>query len=667
MGDLTIGGESPIVVQSMTTTNPLDLPGTIAEIQRLSEAGCSLVRVTVPSVAAAAALGPLKQEMLARGISLPLVADVHFNPKAALEAAPHVEKVRINPGNFASGPEEAKARLKPLLSILKARDAALRIGVNHGSLSGYMVDQFGNGADGMVESAMEYLRLCLELGFEEIIVSLKASNPVVMINANRQLCHAMDQSGFTYPIHLGVTEAGEGQAGVLRSAAGIGALLLDGIGDTIRVSLTGDPVSELAPCRQILQATETLLGANRLDSTGMASSAPGKAKEAGSADWQGLLVGGSRPPRVELAIDISDEPIDTSAAEGTQSARGDLVSHFIAATARPEMAAESILIRPASSAGSETLDRLQEGLANLRTHLKSANQRVPIWLDIPPLGVAESSDPTAGITDLDKWLDPLSLVDGICLPLPPSDHTNRISLSGQWLRRLKDLNPNLLVRWLMSGTDKPSYLSSLAEQLYRQTIDFGFAPPCFDLYQVPMFESARVLDLAADHRPHRHLIALRLPADPWLAAVDAGSLLLDKRADLLVVNETLSSGGAGAPPSASPIVDGVNLDSAYALLQATGRRITGTEFISCPGCGRLEYDLAGTVRHVKKKFGHLRGVKIAIMGCVVNGPGEMADADYGYVGSGKNKVDLYVHGRRYAHGLSLSEADQLLIKLLSKT
>ncbi|MBD3237280.1 MAG: (E)-4-hydroxy-3-methylbut-2-enyl-diphosphate synthase, partial [Candidatus Eisenbacteria bacterium] len=245
VGDLKIGSVHPIAVQSMTTTTPAERDESLAQIRALRAAGCALVRLAVPSVEAARALGPLREALRREGIDLPLVADVHFLPAAALEAAAHAEKVRINPGNFAPAAEAVRPRLAPLIDRLRERGGALRIGVNHGSLAPYLTEAQGHGPEAMVASALEYVRHCWGLDFRDLVVSLKASNPAVMVAANRLLAERLDAEGYDVPIHLGVTEAGEGAEGELRSAVGIGALLLDGIGDTIRVSLTGDPAAEI--------------------------------------------------------------------------------------------------------------------------------------------------------------------------------------------------------------------------------------------------------------------------------------------------------------------------------------------------------------------------------------------------------------------------------------
>ncbi len=574
IGNVTIGGDGPVVIQSMTTTTPEDLPGSLDQIAALEQAGCQLVRLAVPSIRAAEALAPLRAAMAGRGLSVPLVADVHFNPRAAYEAARHVEKVRINPGNFASSTAEARRRIGPLLDRLRERGAALRIGVNHGSLAPYMSEAFGHGPRGMVASALEYLRICRDAGYEQLVVAIKASNPALMVEANRLLVRRMREELMDYPIHLGVTEAGAGEDGRLRSAAGIGALLLEGIGETIRVSLTGDPVTEIAACREILRAVEE---------NGRVPEGPAReCRRPPAQAWGRVMIGGDHPPIVEEVTDSGTEP-------------------------DPAYPAESLIGPPAEDGAqrwvevdlpSPSWEAQTEGLRRLSLAVP------PAWVGAWPGAV--KAEVAALLTRLAE----------------------------------RDRPPRL--RWHFPGVEGNglSRLGLVAGDLRHLTESAGFPPPAFSWSGRPLAAAGR--RLAEGERP---LLIPELPSDPWAAAVGAGSLLLDGMVD-----------GLRVAAKDRPL--------AYRLLQATRRRLTRTEFISCPGCGRLAYDLEGAVDRLRRRVGHLPGLKLAVMGCAVNGPGEMADADFGYVGSIEGKVDLYAGRERVERGLTPRQAEDRLVDLL---
>lgn len=668
VGNLVIGGGRPVLMQSMTTTTPEDLTGSLAQIQALQRAGCSLVRIAVPSIEAASALGPLRKAMAERGITTSLVADVHFIPRAALEAARHAEKVRINPGNFATDLGDARRRIRPLLDLLEDRGAALRIGVNHGSLAPYVADTLGHGPNGMVGSAMDYLRICRDAGFGQVVVALKASNPAVMVEANRLLVRRMNAEQMDYPIHLGVTEAGEGLEGCLRSAVGIGTLLLEGIGDTIRVSLTGDPVREIEACRSILQAAGAAVAPGP---------DPGTVPRPVSAAWRGLAVGGSHPPRVEQVVHLNRP-------------REHLIQQMAAAAEDPIHPAESFLCRMTWQPDAAAVAESAATLGKVRQRLGAGGN--PIWLDLQLAGTRGQRFRGAGEApaDFDKDdLGPatalLETVDGLCLSIPPGPGfpTER---APRLLEQLARIRPGIHIRWHLeapSGVPDPSdsqlldalnpdawmdAAGKMASRLLHLTHQAGLEWPCFSWRGPGLTGLGRILAshlAAASAGAPRPILMPWMPRDPWAAAVEAGSLLLDGIADALIVEcGTDESSKAAEPAQGSP--DPAALKVAYALMQASRRRLTRAEFISCPGCGRLAYDLEGTVRRLKASFGHLQGVKIAVMGCAVNGPGEMADADFGYVGSIAGKVDIYA-GRQRIHRAILPEAaQQLLIGLLQE-
>lgn len=568
-----IGAHHPIVFQSMTTTTPDDLPGSLAQIRALRAAGCRVVRLAVPSQRAADALPELRRRLRASGLRVALVADVHFSPDLALAAAPYVEKVRINPGNFAAGPAEARRHVEPLVAALRAHGAALRIGVNHGSLAPRIVAALGHGPEAMVEAALEYLRLCRELDFGDTIVSLKASNPALMVEANRQLARRMAEAGFDAPIHLGVTEAGEGVEGALRSAVAMGALLAEGIGDTIRVSLSGDPVAEIPVCRALLRGVR-------------------RAAEPRPAMARGPLPDGHRGPAPALLV--RSVPALRSAARR--------VPHH-----EREAPTDALALRLPRRAS-------PRAIAALACDLQRRRERPALWLEIEDAAVR-----TLVPAELRGLIDRVAFR---CSSTGPRD------LAAQ-IRRLR-------ARASREGLREPALIWS-----GRPLIATGH-------------RLARALGPTAPGG-ERPLLLPQLPRDPWEAAVTLGSLLLDGVADGVLVS-----------PSSQPAPLGLRCPAHLAaeILQATRRRIHHAEFIACPGCGRLHYDLAGTVRRLKRRLAAARGVRIAVMGCAVNGPGEMADADFGYVGAGPGRVDLYVGRCRMRRGLSPHEADRALIELL---
>ena len=660
VGHVTIGGASEIAIQSMTTTTPLDLEGSLAQIAALEAAGCQLVRLAVPSVEAAAAFSDLRRAIDERGHAVALIADVHFNPRAAYEAALHVEKVRINPGNFAADLDEARARLRPLLARLRDRGAALRIGVNHGSLAAHIADDYGHGPRGMVASAMEYLQLCRAEGFEDIIVALKASNPTVMVAANRLLVERMRDEGMDYPIHLGVTEAGLGMAGGLRSAAGIGALLLEGIGDTIRVSLTGDPVAEITPCRRILRATR--------EARARWAGVPAESLRRRDG-WAWLAT--HEMPRVEQRMSLTEGWVDRA----------------VAAVADTQHPAHSLVLQCnpdgfLGDAGTWTahLDALGERIAG-----------VPVWIEtrlpdrwwrgdadaevVHTFGSAlaqalrDLGEPAAGISAVGiSIVVPAEVSASAALALECSAPPGRLHASEVLITLLEDVTGagEIQLRWHLESPatvegheGKATWLNGVgltACWLHALSGRAGLEPAGFSCDGGDAALAARMVAthlgraIQTDPRP---LLITRLPEDPWNAAVQVGALLLDGLVDMIQV-----------APQDSNTRGPESREFAYALLHATRRRLDTLEFISCPGCGRLAYDHESTVKRLQALLGHLHGIKIAVMGCAVNGPGEMADADFGYVGSVAEKVDVYAGKERVRRGLTAEEADRTLVELI---
>ena len=513
VGSITIGGSNPIRLQSMTNTSTLDTEASAEQCMRLAEAGAEIVRLTAQGVAHARNLGNIRAALRAQGTDVPLVADIHFNPAAAFAAAEEVEKVRINPGNFidpgrvfkhleytdteyAAELQRLRDKLVPLLELCRSRGTALRIGVNHGSLSDRIMSRYGDTPAGMVESAMEFLRVCRDERFTDVVISIKASNVLVMTETVRRLVAAMDAEDMHYPLHLGVTEAGNELEGRIKSAVGIGSLLVDGIGDTIRVSLSEDPTAEIPVAAQIRDYIGRI-----------AKAAPSGGK-------------------------LSDG-YDVFAPSRRQS-------------------------RAIGNIGGGQLP-------------------VAVGVDYP---------------------DAEALPEGIIVVEAADDAINPIAEIRARMHAMAD-----------AGNDTPMVI--------------------------------------------RHRYPVSMAADEVVveAAIELGTLLIDGFADGIEIQ--------------APSLNADKLcELSLGILQATRLRFSKTEYIACPGCGRTLFDLQGTLARIKQATGHLTGLKIGVMGCIVNGPGEMADADYGYVGAAAGNVSRYQHKNCVIKNIPAEEALPQLIQLI---
>jgi len=595
VGSVGIGGRNPIRIQSMTTTNTLDVTNTVMQSIRMIEAGCELVRITAPSQNEARALRSIRTELHKRGYTVPLIADIHFTPKAAEIAADIVEKVRINPGNYAdrkkfedrsySDQEYAneldriRERFTPLVERCKSNGVAMRIGTNHGSLSDRILGRYGDTPEGMVESALEFVRICQDLNYHDIILSMKASNPLVMVAANRLLIQRMDSEGMDYPIHLGVTEAGEGEDGRIKSAVGIGTLLQEGIGDTIRVSLTEEPEAELPVARELV----TLAG-RPLPEPDQQTAVPTRVFS-GSASDPVLSIGGGQVPVVvgTLSVDAGKytpdyKPLGYEYLPDQDQWRG------------TDQSADFAFIT-----GNNLPRSLPAGLNILGEKLKAKNG-IPVYSCKEILG--HLSEPVIacrfGIAEWKRGLDPEILK-----------------------------SENLI--WIL------------------------------DYPEVESFNSWREIIAGIRSTGNRQPILLHYQSNrsgsTWLleASIQVGSLFLEKAVDGIWLD----------------VPDGKrSVEAAFGILQAVRARISKTEYISCPSCGRTLFDLQKTTALIRSRTAHLKGVKIGIMGCVVNGPGEMADADYGYVGTGPGKIALY-KGQNVIHrDIPADQAVDRLIDLI---
>ncbi len=549
VGNVGIGGTNPIRVQSMITCDTMDTAASIRQTLDLVAVGCEIVRITAPTVKDAANLQNIVAGLRAENCHVPIVADIHFKPDAALEAAKWVEKVRVNPGNFADSKkfkfleytdaeyaselDRIRERFSPLVELCKSRSVAMRIGTNHGSLSDRIMNRYGDTPLGMVESALEFARIARDLGYHAFTFSMKSSNPKVMINAYRLLIARLDAEGpdWNYPIHLGVTEAGDGEDGRIKSAIGIGSLLADGIGDTVRVSLTEDSVHEIPGARALVENI-VLNG-----------------KNAASA-FDPFTYRRRASSRMELgSVSLGGE--ETVRVFTTQS-KWDALAHKLDKLGdyRPEIVLETSGIR-------EVDPRDDNALAKL--HASS----------IPML---------------------VTVADGVEMPV--------IEAFRLLASRISERHP-ILLKDQLSEVPRADFLKTLLT-----------------------------------------------------SATNIGSLLCDGIGDAVLVR------GEEAP--------GQSLRLSYNILQAAGARIFKTDYVACPSCGRTLFNLQTTTAKIKAATAHLKGVKIAIMGCIVNGPGEMADADFGYVGGAPNKINLYVGKTPVKFNIPEAEAVERLIDLIQE-
>ena len=616
IGSSALGGNNPIRVQSMTTTDTLDVPATVAQSIRMIEAGCELVRITAPSKRDAEALGAISEGLRAAGHDTPLVADIHFTPNAADIAADHVEKIRVNPGNYAdkkrfenleytdeSYAEELvriREKFTPLVQKCKRLGRAMRIGTNHGSLSDRIMSRYGDTALGMVESALEFLRICVDEGYFDVVVSMKSSNPQVMVQAYRLLVARMDQEDMAFPLHLGVTEAGDGEDGRIKSALGIGTLLEDGLGDTVRVSLTEEPEAEMPVGRMLVERYAARQGHPPIAPV---KTALNPFKYTRRACCEVGNVGGKHVPVVVHTLRDAD--------------------------------VEAASLYGAGYRYSVPLDKWN--LTDAACDVVYAGSRA-LTFDLP--GTLQVLMDAEAWTALDARPDrhqPLWNAADAWTALPaPQDgvvhwvRVKRSQVQPALQSRVSDDQGRMRrdVIWVVE-TDNPHAMVDLRTTvLALDELDCG-AP-------VVLRRTWQELD---DER-----LALQ-------AATDLGGPMIDGLGDGLWVD---------APETALAKRNTMS----FGILQAARTRISKTEYISCPSCGRTLFDLQETTAKIRAVTHHLKGVKIGIMGCIVNGPGEMADADYGYVGTGPGKITLYKEKEVVKRNVPEDEAVNALIDLI---
>lgn len=627
----------------MTNTQTLDVEATVRQTIALAESGCELVRITAPNKQAAQALGEIHKRVRAAGFSVPLVADIHFLPSAAMEAIEHVEKVRVNPGNYADKKkfqireytdnqyDEELQRLydafSPLVRRAKELGRALRIGTNHGSLSDRIMNRYGDSPLGMVESALEFVRIAESHGFHDICLSMKASNPKVMIEAYRLVAVKMAEEGMHYPLHLGVTEAGDGEDARIKSAIGIGTLLYDGLGDTIRVSLTEDPVYEIPVCLDLASRAINLWQSSLKNSDTRDSINPFEYQRRESVVLElgeNVQIGGMEPPRVIVAVDtVKHDPAAViRAVLDTHRKQKDcriesLMLKIDSPTELNYLSQLQAVLHP--TVPSFTLDvGSQLPLDALRAFSFSANHRFVICRQF-------SADEAA---NLSAWADFCAERGFIAALDLNSDARNAL------VNAIRSLNQPLL--FTLSKPDPERHpvgsYRALAEWLRNSSI------------QAPIW-----IRNTADHYIQQDdYFTARLIE----ASMLSGALLCDGIGDVISI-ETESN-----------IEKATTL--AYNILQGTRLRLSKTEFVACPSCGRTLFDLEDTTRKIRARTGHLKGVTIAVMGCIVNGPGEMADAHFGYVGGAPKKVNLYVGKECVEYNIAEEEAVDRLVDLIAK-
>ena len=744
VGAVGVGGSNPLRLQSMTTSDTQDVAATVRQCVALAEVGCEIVRVTAPNVPAAQCLRLIREQFTAAGFgAVPLVADIHFLPSAAMEAVEHVEKVRVNPGNYADKKRFAARdytdaeydrelqrlhdAFSPLVRRCRQLGRALRIGTNHGSLSDRIMNRFGDTPLGMVESALEFVHIAEAHGYHDLVLSMKASNPKVMIQAYRLLVERMDAAHRPYPLHLGVTEAGDGEDGRIKGAIGIGALLLDGLGDTLRVSLTEDSVYEIPVARAIADKAMSLWKkaetgdrrpesskpmpvdtpvsrirspATDIDSPASAISSPVSGIHSPvseidspvsgihipvSADpfsffrrWtttlplsDTCLVGPELPPRVVVRIPSVDQLQKTAGA--------------LAGASMHDTPAEGLLV-PVPNAGV---------LADLRRTLEV--------MTLPVGFVAVDLAPVVMIGDLTEFLNAIRRRLVLCRRFGPAADelirwTTLVRRSGHFLAvdvapgdlaalagTLRELGDERLIftcsdfHFPASGSPNPqlfklAYLPDAGGRARPpgtpSTTDGPAVRPC---HRADLRDPIAIAHALGSYRAlAEQLRAAGSRAPIWIRntaanAVRPDTSFLGRLIEASFLTGGLLCDGVGDLLSVETEPDPIRATKlAYNLLQGAGARISKTEFVACPSCGRTLFDLQTTTQRIREKTGHLKGLKIAIMGCIVNGPGEMADADFGYVGGAPGKINLYVGKDCVQYNLPQAGADDRLIELIKE-
>ena len=605
IGDVPLGANNPIRIQSMTITDTMNTKATVEQTIRMVEAGCEYVRITAPSINEAKNLENIKKELRVRGYTVPLIADIHFTPNAAELAARIVEKVRVNPGNYADRKkfekfeysdqeyqeelERIREKFTPLVKVCKEYGTAMRIGTNHGSLSDRIMNRFGDTPLGMIESALEFVRICEDLNYYSIVLSMKASNPQVMVRAYRLLIQKMEEEGMNYPIHLGVTEAGGGEDGRIKSAVGIGTLLEDGIGDTIRVSLTEDPEYEAPVAISLANRYTTRKNVMPIKPILEVPIDPVHYKRRES--FEVLGIGNSNVPVV--IADYAKRKISDQ-------------KDFIDIGYKYDEATDKWTI--ADAAG----DIIYLGKQNINFEIP---ENLKLVLDFTKWLKLETKKLRFPIFNKEEYLS-------------NNYHSNQLNLL---TLKLNELDEELAEK---IKKDKKIVL------LIETDNEHGMAEQRRLFFELIQYEIKNPVIIKRDYN-NLSLDELRL-----YSSTDLGALLIDGLGDGVWINTDVVENKEESKYVSKSLLSVESKEkfinrTLFGILQATRTRISKTEYIACPSCGRTLFDLQETTELIRKRTEHLKGVKIAIMGCIVNGPGEMADADYGYVGSGVDKITLY--------------------------
>ena len=637
IGDIPCGGAYPIRIQSMTTTDTMDTKATVEQTIRMVESGCDYVRITAPSKLEAQNLEEIKKELRSQGYTVPLIADIHFTPNAAEIAARIVEKVRVNPGNYADRKkfqtieytdanyeaelERIREKFTPLVKVCKEYGTAMRIGTNHGSLSDRIMSRYGDTPLGMVESALEFVRICENLNYYDIVLSMKASNTQVMVQAYRLLIKMMEDEGMNYPLHLGVTEAGGGEDGRVKSALGIGTLLEDGLGDTVRVSLTEDPEYEAPVAISLVQRYKNRSDHKEIKPIEEEPKDPFNYERRHSFELTGF--GGSNVPRV--VADFSKRKIKD------QTDLNDIGYFYNAETDKwnmNDLAADVLFL------GSEDIP-----------------------FDIP--------NGLKAVYDFDFWTKPENKTKGFPL-MNISQYLN----SDQKAEELNFVIGNI-DSITSDALDKIKLDKTVVIVLETSNIH-GVAEQRRIFFDLLMNEVENPVIVKRSYQ-NLNLDELRL-----YSSTDFGSLLIDGFGDGIWAEvKDISEDGKSSNEHAKKeyvrtfvqqheTKEKVINRTLFGILQAARVRISKTEYIACPSCGRTLFDLQDTTEMIRKRTEHLKGVKIAIMGCIVNGPGEMADADYGYVGSGVGKITLYKGKEIVRRNVPTKNAVNSLIEIIKE-
>lgn len=634
IGNTPLGGDNKIRVQSMTTTQTTDTDGSAAQAERIVDAGGEYVRLTTQGVREAENLKNISRKLRADGYSVPIVADVHFNPNVADVAALYAEKVRVNPGNYvdpartfkqleytdeeyAAELQKIEQRFVPFLNICREHHTAVRIGVNHGSLSDRIMSRYGDTPEGIVESCMEFLRICKRERFDDVVISIKASNTVVMVRSVRLLTDAMEREDMHYPLHLGVTEAGEGEDGRIKSAVGIGALLADGIGDTIRVSLSEEPEAEIPVARHLVDYVtrhdgHLMIPATACDDFNWLNPERRKTVAAGNIGGNNVpvVVGTTNAP-INSAKEEMSAVTDDNDKAGTTAAKSNMCrpDYIYTGGNMPGNPVEGQKYIVDFNVYADYINSVTQPSSSIKTHgdIKAQCDFYPIFphTAMPFIGTVK-----ADIKFLVLQYGVPTEEYAACLKKHPevvvvcvSNHQNRLGEQRALIHEMA-----------AAGLTNPVIICQMYRHSQEEKGDFQLE-----------------------------------------AAADMGALMFDGLCDGI----WLMNDGTLAPTDIC--------DTAFGILQAARLRTSKTEYISCPGCGRTLYDLRSTIARIKEATAHMTGLKIGIMGCIVNGPGEMADADYGYVGAGRGKISLYRRKECVAKNIPEEEAVERLLELIENS